>query len=449
MHMTIRIRRILPALLALAGLLLSLTVSTAQQPDKEAPRVDAELQKKINAAIDKGIAYLKQAKYAGNGDVERGLRALAAWALVESGVAAQDQVVKELTEQIRKESVRGDYNYTYTLGLTILLLDKLGEARDAPLMHSAGVRLLKGQNIWGGWSYQCPALSDAEQTRLAKYLEQTQGQNPATEPPPAPEIVEQLQTILGGKLSDKSYGDNSNTQFGIMGLWAARRHHMPVRRALNWVEERFLLSHFADGTWGYHPPNPDDQKNKKITDLRATRTSTCIGLYALATNAGLKNTAGKRLDLMSEPLIRSAFAALAPTLDKLEPTHPYERMCYYLFALEKTAEVFNQKTIGGKDWYRWGADWLVKTQRQDGSWSAPRGNEAGREDAVVAQVDTALALLFLKRVNPAHDLALNLQGLAKEPIRKTAAENLPQGTRDPHQLDLPTIIEVPGAKKGP
>ena len=64
MHMTIRIMRILPALLAPAGLLLSLTVSTAQEPDKEAPRVDAELQKKINAAVDKGIAYLKQANAA-------------------------------------------------------------------------------------------------------------------------------------------------------------------------------------------------------------------------------------------------------------------------------------------------------------------------------------------------------------------------------------------------
>jgi len=44
--------------------------------------------------------------------------------------------------------------------------------------------------------------------------------------------------------------------------------------------------------------------------------------------------------------------------------------------------------IGGKDWYSWGAELLLVSQKQDGSWSGEYG-----------YADTCFALLFLKRAN--------------------------------------------------
>src|SRR5207244_11680050 len=46
-------------------------------------------------------------------------------------------------------------------------------------------------------------------------------------------------------------GDNSNTQFAVLALWAARRHGIPVEKALARAEARFRNSQNADGGWGY------------------------------------------------------------------------------------------------------------------------------------------------------------------------------------------------------
>ena len=61
--------------------------------------------------------------------------------------------------------------------------------------------------------------------------------------------------------------------------------------------------------------------------------------------------------------------------------------------------LFNLKEIGGKKWYEWGADTIVKNQRPDGSW----------RDRFPGICDTCFALLFLKRANVAKDLTDKLQ----------------------------------------
>jgi hypothetical protein len=158
----------------------------------------------------------------------------------------------------------------------------------------------------------------------------------------------------------------------------------------------------------------------------------------------LKNTKGQALNLLQSRDIANGVRFLERSFDQLQSNHAWERMCYYLFALEKTAEVYDLKTLNKKDWYAWGADWLVNNQNPDGSWHGPRGESANQDNA---KVDTCFALLFLKRTNPAPDLALNLKGLTKEPIRKTAPEHLPKAIADPHALDQP--LAIPDAERRP
>ena len=171
---------------------------------------------------------------------------------------------------------------------------------------------------------------------------------------------------------------------------------------------------------------------------------TAIALYVLASDEGLKNTKGKAVNLLQSREVANGVRFLEGSFDKLQPNHAWERMCYYLFALEKTALVFDLKTLNNKDWYAWGADWLVNNQNPNGSWHGPRGESANQDNA---KVDTCFALLFLKRTNPAPDLALNLKGLAKEPIRKTEPDSLPKAISDPHALDQP--LAIPDAEKRP
>jgi hypothetical protein len=64
-------------------------------------------------------------------------------------------------------------------------------------------------------------------------------------------------------------------------------------------------------------------------------------------------------------------------------------LLYYLYGLERAGIIWDVETVGGHDWYREGASTLVALQEQDGRWTGPEGWSV---------VDTAWALLFLKRV---------------------------------------------------
>jgi len=77
---------------------------------------------------------------------------------------------------------------------------------------------------------------------------------------------------------------------------------------------------------------------------------------------------------------------------------------YFLWSVERLAVALDLNTIGGKDWYTWGAEILVDNQEADGTWS---GN--------YQTADTCFALLFLKRANLAKDLTTALRGKIQDP----------------------------------
>lgn len=74
---------------------------------------------------------------------------------------------------------------------------------------------------------------------------------------------------------------------------------------------------------------------------------------------------------------------------------------YFLWSVERVGVLCNLETIGGRDWYRWGVDLLLPTQRLDGSW-------VGRGSGCFPSADTSFALLFLKRSDLLPDLRREL-----------------------------------------
>jgi len=80
---------------------------------------------------------------------------------------------------------------------------------------------------------------------------------------------------------------------------------------------------------------------------------------------------------------------------------PISKGYYFLWSLERVGVAYNLNTIAAKDWYAWGSDTLLASQRGDGGW---RGEEA-------PEIDTCFALLFLRRANLASDLSATLKGI--------------------------------------
>jgi hypothetical protein len=183
--------------------------------------------------------------------------------------------------------------------------------------------------------------------------------------------------------------DNSNTQFALLALWTARRHDVPTERSLQFAYQRFVNSQDVDLGWGYQVSNP-----------RGSSAMVGVGLLGLAMGHGSSADLPKDDSKIKNGL--RAFAAHIGTPSATPQNLPMNNL-YFLWTVERVAMLYNLPTIGGKDWYRWGAQILLVNQVGDGSWRSMDYPGAS------PTIDTCFALLFLKRSNLVQDLTDNLQ----------------------------------------
>jgi hypothetical protein len=411
-------------------------------------------QKKVDDATSRGLAFLRGTQSGKSGGWERGGIRAVGWTslcgltLLECKVPPNDVSVQSAANFVRASIAKIDMNYE--VSLAILFLDRLGDPRDRPIIQGLALRLLSDQDEAGGWTYASTALNPQEMCQLFAFLRPNrplydQIANPkignpndpfqqlrflllskgldSDQPKAEPKSKVEPQQIAVGSLDEKlqklpivknrgkrkselvvernNRSDNSNTQFVLLALWAARRHGVPVDTALLAGYQRFvLLQSPSDGGWGYSIPP-------------STNTMTCAGLIGLAIGHGTaperEGTGAKATvkPALNDPRIQGGLQALArnigqPSTDAKNGQFPMENL-YFLWSVERVAMLFDLDTIGGKDWYGWGAQILVHNQQADGSWkSAPYSGY----DPVL---DTCFALLFLRRSNLVQDLTLNLR----------------------------------------
>lgn len=424
-----------------------------------APMARAADPKDVEAAVQKGAAFLK--KTAGDGGKEKrdadhlGARALAGLALLETGTAPDDPALRAVTAAVRDAAfaeVR-----TYQLTLFVLYLDRLGEPADRPLIQMMGVRLVAGQNGDGGWTYACvpPVPSATEKLLRAKLGEAAlvAGKGPAAPKPDAlkpgapavagrlhAEVEKYRQGLLATERAGKGRDDddNSNTQFGTLGVWVARRYAVPVETALERIEKRFLGTQTASGGWPYSGPRD------------GSPSMTCAGLLGLATAVARREERTLRADAPkpapakpdpppgtdpNDPFYNPPPPKAAPAPDPPAPKRAKpdardaavsrgmdnlagalagapgggkgkgkkggDHDLYFFWSLERVGVVFGVEKIGTTDWYEYGAKRLLPMQNADGSFGARGGYGP--------DVNTAFALLFLARANPARDLSAKVQ----------------------------------------
>jgi hypothetical protein len=421
--------------------------------------VTPELQKKIDEAIAKGVKFLKEEQSADGswrGGHTLGTTALPALTLLECGVPGTDPKILKAADWIRHNWQNN--TATYEISLAILFLDRHGKKGDKTVIQALALRLIAGQNTNGGWDYDCPKLTDKEATDLLTMLKKTRPKAPPilidkgdkgdkTLPNPLDKKNDLKQTIpdkdktgnpglnspalaapqiaapgvppkqppkkdgkppKGGPKSNRD--DNSNTQFAMLALWAARRHDIPVENVMALIEKRFRTSQMDNGAWGYH--YNDGSRGKP--------SMTCVGLLGLALGNGsagelaLRNYKGdpKAAPAAKKPAgVEAAIAlgieALAPHLEKhiIEGQNfPPGISLYFVWSVERVGVLYGFRKIGEHDWYEWGVNLLLPTQRiNNGCWdthSYPGANPT---------IDTCFALLFLKRVNLVQDLTDNLR----------------------------------------
>lgn len=423
----------------------AILAGVAATADADPAPLSKDEQTRIDQAIDRAVAFLSDAqtekgywkwKMYRDGRFEAAQAALPAYALLESGVPPGDPVIQKAADYVRRK-VR-DSDFTYEIALTLLFLDRLGDPGDKKLISTLALRLIAGQHHTGGWSYRCPLPSaEAERDllfaleRLAKAMTNNgltreaalrglvipQTVQPLPPFRPSAELIwreppQTSETIAASaaRFSPVGRTDNSNTQFALLGLWAAQRHSVPVKPSFALLVERFERTHaYPAGTWGYSPDEED-----------GSRSMICVGLMGLAIGRGLQlPTAGAPADKKDVHVLKG-LAALsrrigrpAGRMDKPVSFHDL----YFLWSIERVAMLYDLSAIGDRDWYRWGAESLVTNQAKGGFWTgaSPNPEWAGKKNYDYrATLTTAFALLFLKRSHPMKDLTPRLPMTGKD-----------------------------------
>jgi hypothetical protein len=441
-----------------------------------APPAGAATPKQIDTAIQRGMDYLR-GRYKGGteftqGDATHdsggvGAAALAGLALLEGGAAPNDPAVVNITGHVRKQSY--GVNHTYQLGLCIMFLDRLGDPADVPIIQMLAVRLLAGQNSKGGWTYEsCAQIQGADAQRLESgFKSQPLGLAPGQQAKQLhPEVIRHAQVLWAARDVNNQAQDNSNTQFGLLALWIARRHGVDAEAALNLIEQRFLNTQLSNGTWGYTGEG-----------FGGSPSMICVGLMGLATGVGRQQE--RRLTAIPKPEPKTAPDKPAPKTDdpfftpaKKEDPKKAERPgvaptgnaardiaidrgfqalgaylvgsmqqgglvaatpalgnrdLYFLWCLERVGVIFGKERIGGVDWYDAGANALVATQAGDGSWGIPSYPQG---------VNTSFAVLFLSKSNVVRDLSSKIQGDDRKKGAKEPKDPL-AGSTPPPEPEVP------------
>lgn len=362
-------RSLLPAALVLcAGVGLVPAPPVAAQP-APAPsgRSDGDLVNRVKEAIDKGVTYLKNAaaKNRGNweginiytlADMDGGCTALAVLALLNSGVPVDDPTVKGGLEYLRKLTP----SKTYVIALQSMAL-------------SEAMQLSRDKK---------------DLPKLAKNVE----------------WFEKNSLRRGGKLQGWSYpgndiADNSNTQYALLGLYAAKVAGVKIEDSL-WkeVQDYYTRTQKPDtqnskaGYWMYHNAGGEGPS------FTMSVGGACGLLIA---NLGLDKS-DQQLDPATGVARRcGAYAdndALAKGMNYIGTNFSFEQgksYFYNYYGIERLGRLSGQRFIGRMDWYREGCEKLVRIQQPDGAFVYTAASPVIDRDAPV--ITTSFALLYLSK----------------------------------------------------
>jgi hypothetical protein len=393
------------------------------------------MQFEINKAIDAGVKYLRGIRNP-DGTWTRGpikdigATTLAAWTLLEQGVPRDDPIVQKAAELIRKAMVTERKCYNLSLG--IFFFNRLGDSRDIPFIEGLGVRLLRAQCANGSWTYFTPQAGQVIEKFLAKFLLNLGKEKPVAVALPRKQGQLRQETAqalaLLANRQPQVGGDNSNTQFAMLALWVAGRYGLPVGKALTAVELHFRKTEMPNGSWTYVPVAP----NSPVPLTARSQSMTPAGLLGLALGHANDKNKAPNANLLADRQVLAGFAHLARIMRGRAGEFD-RRHYYFLWTLERMAVTYNLQKIDNIDWYVWGARQLLEKQHTgDGGWKDGEYAQGG--------CDTCFALLFLKRVNLAPDVAA---------IVSDSAVRNPLILKDPKIKDLVPLelLPIEGTKK--
>lgn len=313
----------------------------------------AQTPEQVNRAIDNGVSYLRSEQRQDGSWEEMsnfpgGVTALATLALLSCDVPPDDRDIRRALDYMR----RVEPTHTYVVALYLMVFAEAAPKQEFARIERYARWLMKSQLANGRWSYGTAGEAQFGQ------------------------------------------GDNSNTQFAMLGLQAAAQAGVKIPDAF-WQKCRqyWVKDQAAIGSWGYVPGTSSGSMtaagissliiaNRETTSVQSGRfRGQAVRCAGAKEDVNLK----KGLDWIG----RNFSVRQHPGGENLW-------FYYYLYGLERAGRLSGRRFFGEHDWYRAGVRALTTStnfkQRPDGAWGGADGRLSASQ-----LFNTSFALLFLSK----------------------------------------------------
>jgi hypothetical protein len=174
--------------------------------------------------------------------------------------------------------------------------------------------------------------------------------------------------------------DNSCTQYGVLGVWAAARAGFdPGEKFWTTLSKHFRSCQVPDGGWGYVVGSPS---TPNMATAGLASLFLVFDMYHGKTPYSRTNprtfTTGDAAEVLK---------AIDRGMEWLGKANADKEDGYYLYGIERTGVASGRKLIGGEDWFARGAGAILQAQQPNGS--IPLGRWGG------TAVSTSFCTLFL------------------------------------------------------
>jgi hypothetical protein len=386
------------------------------------PKVE---QGRIDAAITKGVAYLKgqagSLRKMKHVDREMQEDELVLWTLVHAGVRESDPVFQDLFKKMMERKLEA----TYCVALQAMILEEVNRVKYQWRIKQCAQFLVDNQAQNGQWTYGEPTIyaddvpSDSGREDVKSGTEAKDRGKVREFLMPGERVKPEVKnkTKVEKKKDGPGGGDNSNTQYAALGMRACHDAGIilpdaVVEKAIGWYRQsqkgtdgprqKFDVKDSLDA-----PINPGASGVMDRIDAepqgwcygqhehKAYGSMTAGSVGGLAIWLYIKDNDGgkKKRSWRKDKDVQEGLAWLAHYFSVTYNPGPYEhgdqaensqhQYEYYLYALERAGMLYGIENLGAHWWYPEGAKVLLDKQGADGKWNNV--------------VDTCFAILFLKR----------------------------------------------------
>jgi hypothetical protein len=214
--------------------------------------------------------------------------------------------------------------------------------------------------------------------------------------------------------------DRSVSQIAVLGVWATEQAGQEIpSKYWEIVDAAWKKAQRADGGWNY-------QDGPQMAGSTGTMTAAGVATLFITQDELMQSETGRFSACRGGQRNDSIERGLA-WMDKNAPQLLINAPEYYyqLYGIERIGVASGRKYFGTTDWYRVGAEQLVKKQSPDGSWG---NDEPGHNPKKVP--DTVFAMLFLLRGRAPVIMNKLEYAIAAEGKQKAPADPWNQRPRD-------------------